>query len=517
MRRLLYVLITVFFIASASFMGYLWSKNKDEKRLFIQENIETIEASFTSLLLKQRQKIHSIYETHITKDDVTQLLLHVKEAKIQREHLFFRGELYEKLLPLYQTLQTFGAKELNIFLSTNTSFLQMHQPQTLSNYDAHAMVAYVSKYRQPLEGLEIQEGFYGWRYVYPIFYENEYVGSVEFVFDLVDVIAPLGQTTLKKAGKESTERDTSFLELKDAHQLSHHITLSNPATKEPSITIVLTKKTDVLAKKQQHFILIGGLFGFASLLLLISLFWIMTLSKKQRDLHGKFAQKDQEVGRLQRVLINYETFLNLMEYWRRPLDAVITRLDKNAKEQGNDRKMILSSKALQLLSQVLDDFTFSYEKEKETVRIIPLFEAIWQIKQLYEVSFKEDGIELSIENGTKTLVSIKLVTIIQAIVNILLFIKEQMERQKKIPGHISISLFDDGASVCVKIKGAGVTFGLEDGEESLKVPLHTNRGLHLSQMIVVREHSGILDVVHDKEESYFKLCLPAIKEIDKKK
>ena len=515
MRRLLYVLISIFIIASLVFVGFLWKTYEEDRQHFIQTNVGHAEALFSTSLKQQRRQISTVYETQLLRDDITQLLLHVKEAKIQREHLFFRSELYEKLLPIYHVLHSFGLKELRIFQSNNTYFLNLSASEVNINEDVSITAQHVSKIRQPIEGAVEEDDGVNWHYVYPIFHEKEYVGSVIFVFDVNAVIMPLEylydtSVSLEKATNESNNRQAVFMPYENAHKLMFRIALFDPTDQQTVANIVVTQTSAIFVKERQQFIASTLLFGIASVLLLGLMLWMHSLSKANQELSKDAISHHQEVGRLQRVLINYESFLSLMSYWRKPLDGVVMALNKKAKEQKDIPELIQSAKSLRMLSRVIDGFSFSYHREEQPLRIIPLFEAVWQVKQLYEESLKDEGIELVIENGTKTLVSIHLVMMVHAMINIVLFFKEHMTTQKKIPGTITLRIFDEGNKVCLVIESEAISFSKKT------TPSHFSTGLDLSRLIIEREHGGMMESVHEENHGYFKIALPCVQEVHPK-
>lgn len=77
MRRLLYILMSIFVLASLVFMGFLWSENEREKQRFVHESVEQIETLFSSLLLAKRQQIDTVHKSHLSKDEITRILLHL--------------------------------------------------------------------------------------------------------------------------------------------------------------------------------------------------------------------------------------------------------------------------------------------------------------------------------------------------------------------------------------------------------------------------------------------------------
>ena len=507
MRRFGMLLLIVFIIITVGAMDFFWSQSEVQKQRTLQEKTHNVEALFDSILLEKKEQVHRLLSVLTTNVDITETLLHVKQAKTEREYLFFKGELYEKYAPLYGVMHSFGVKELSLFLSTNHLFLQMSDipmnEETIHN--KRASLAYVSQYKHPVEGFESFGGVDGWRYFYPIVADKDYVGTIEIVFDIKTIVQRLEEAqglhvTMKK-------KETSALIRNDEGKpLVQSIPLRDITTKETVAELVVMQELE----QTNHVKVLLTVLGVMSVLFVVLLLQGMRFYAHKQTLLCELSKQEHDANRLQRLLIGYETFVSLKEYWHKPLEAIVMRLQSFAKVHGEAMQRNVNE--LRMLTNLLDGLAFSYEKEPIPLRILPLFEAVWQVKQLYELPFKEEGITLHIENGTKSLVSMRTSSMIHAFVTVLLYVKEQMTASKKIPGEITLKLYDNAQSVCVRIEAKGLILKkecclrVENFEES-------NNELHVARLIIEREHRGIFEVICEEEHSYFHISLPVLQEL----
>jgi len=103
-----------------------------------------------------------------------------------------REGLAETLVPYYKSIkQKYEVRQFQFHLPPATSFLRLHKVQKfgddLSGF--RATVVETNRTKQPILGLEVGRGGPGLRVVYPVFYEGEHVGSVEFGGSINKIVA----------------------------------------------------------------------------------------------------------------------------------------------------------------------------------------------------------------------------------------------------------------------------------------------------------------------------------------
>lgn len=112
-----------------------------------------------------------------------------------------RAELYDYFSDDYNLMTDYDIRQFHFHLPDTTSFLRMHAPDKYGDLlaDARYSVWYVNEYGQYISGFEEGRIFNGYRYVYPLVYQDEHIGSVEISVSM--------STVLNALTKENSNKD----------------------------------------------------------------------------------------------------------------------------------------------------------------------------------------------------------------------------------------------------------------------------------------------------------------------
>ena len=104
------------------------------------------------------------------------------ESEAERDRLSF--ELYEKLQPLYARMLDIGIWQVHFHTKDSESFLRMHRPERYGDslIGVRPTVETANRTLQFTHAFEEGRTVNGFRFVYPLFYNEEHVGSVEISF-----------------------------------------------------------------------------------------------------------------------------------------------------------------------------------------------------------------------------------------------------------------------------------------------------------------------------------------------
>lgn len=124
-----------------------------------------------------------IFDTKINTPAIQRLYKHAKDAD-DKEKAIIREKLFNELKETYQILKSVNIKQLHFHLPDNESFLRFHKPSkfgdNLSNI--RETIKYVNKRKKPVDGFEEGRIYNGYRFVFPLFADDEHIGSVEVSF-----------------------------------------------------------------------------------------------------------------------------------------------------------------------------------------------------------------------------------------------------------------------------------------------------------------------------------------------
>lgn len=133
-------------------------------------------------MINQNEVLSLVYDAAMTDDEG------VKDEK--------RDELYDLLEDQYNSLTTYNFRQVHFHLPDNTSFLRMHSPLDYGDdlSDVRATVVNTNENLVISKGFEEGRIFNGFRFVYPLFYLGQHIGSVEISVSMASIIEQLSQT-----------------------------------------------------------------------------------------------------------------------------------------------------------------------------------------------------------------------------------------------------------------------------------------------------------------------------------
>lgn len=140
------------------------------------------------IIISDMHKVsNSIFDNVINTKKVIDIFKKAKSAT-DEEKSKIREELYLSLINNYENFKNYGIQQLHFHLPNNDSFLRFHEPKKFGDNltNIRASVKYVNDNKIPIVGFEEGKIFNGYRYVYPLFDENqEHIGSVEISSSLL--------------------------------------------------------------------------------------------------------------------------------------------------------------------------------------------------------------------------------------------------------------------------------------------------------------------------------------------
>ncbi|TCK62495.1 methyl-accepting chemotaxis protein [Seleniivibrio woodruffii] len=104
--------------------------------------------------------------------------------------------LIRKYSALFKTIEQAGISQFQFHSSDNHSVARLHKPEKFGDdlTSIRATVSEVNSTRKPVQGLELGRAGSGLRSVFPVYYEGQHVGSVEFGGSIDKIIEQLAAT-----------------------------------------------------------------------------------------------------------------------------------------------------------------------------------------------------------------------------------------------------------------------------------------------------------------------------------
>ena len=146
-----------------------------------EKSIEHLTVEYRSLSQYQSALAQQVFEDKIDELPIRQLMSAAAHEQDEQQLAELRQELLERLSPLYERMRQKGFRQLHFHLPGAISFLRFHRPSRFGDnlWKVRAGIARVNLERKPVSGFEEGRVFNGFRYIFPIFYDGEFVGSVE--------------------------------------------------------------------------------------------------------------------------------------------------------------------------------------------------------------------------------------------------------------------------------------------------------------------------------------------------
>lgn len=182
---ILFIIISAFIIAFFNFKRILTIEK------ILSTNAKKIHLEFNSIYKKHKLFADIIFDSYIKNEPSILFIINQANSanKEQKEEL--RNDLYTFLLKDYAYLsQLLNVRQLHFHLKNNESFLRMHRPSRYGDNLTfiRSTVTYVNKYKIPIDGFEEGRIYNGFRFVYPLFFNEKHIGSAEVSYSSYEII-----------------------------------------------------------------------------------------------------------------------------------------------------------------------------------------------------------------------------------------------------------------------------------------------------------------------------------------
>ena len=131
-----------------------------------------------------------VYEDRLQRPAITALMAEAAHTSDPDRRAALRDALSAALADLYPRLVEKGVRQFHFHLPGAVSFLRFHRPGRFGDslWDVRTSLRFVNEERAPIAGFEEGRLFNGFRHVYPLFHDGEFVGSVEVSFSFRAVL-----------------------------------------------------------------------------------------------------------------------------------------------------------------------------------------------------------------------------------------------------------------------------------------------------------------------------------------
>lgn len=176
------------------FVSMILQSGISNKRVFLDEELKRFQGEVNSTLITYEEFSNFIFD-EINQDAEIISIMHQANYALEEEKTDLRDRLYNKLHEKYLTMKKYKYRQFHFHLPNTESFLRVHQADKYGDLlsPVRESVRLANKYQTNVVGFEEGRIFNGFRYVYPLEYNNLHIGSVEISISTGSIIEVLSK------------------------------------------------------------------------------------------------------------------------------------------------------------------------------------------------------------------------------------------------------------------------------------------------------------------------------------
>ena len=216
-KKLIFILSFFFICLFFTYIIFTLIENRKKEHLDAEKKI--IEVTYNTIIEAYKVYSNIIYFNKLNTKETKSILENVYTSSKEEQEII-RKNLYEHLIDMYNNMEDYKLKQLHFHLKNNDSFLRFHRPTKYGDNltEVRHTIAFVNEYQKPISGFEEGRIYNGYRFVYPLKYKGEYLGSVETSVSMKSIMDDLRKelsSDLSFIIKKSVVDNTVFKEERD--------------------------------------------------------------------------------------------------------------------------------------------------------------------------------------------------------------------------------------------------------------------------------------------------------------
>lgn len=203
--NMLKAIAIIFFISLYAIVYTVTTTDKDERiQLLLNQQINTLKHNYEMTINNFNSISDIVNHETFNKQIVLELFYKAKYAKNEEERAVLRKLLYEELKPHFDNLTKAGVNMILFAFEDNKTFLRVHKPSKFGDdlSEVRYSFAYVNKNKKSISGFEHGKISHAFRNLFPLYYNGEYLGSVDISFS---------SKNLRKQMIMSNDNDAHFI------------------------------------------------------------------------------------------------------------------------------------------------------------------------------------------------------------------------------------------------------------------------------------------------------------------
>ncbi|MGM0379811.1 MAG: GGDEF domain-containing protein [Bacillota bacterium] len=189
------IIILIIFLGFLEYRSYLNLKNNYHKSLINEYRLRE-----EAILDSYQKSSKLLFNTHFNTEEIKNLIYKANYAdKLKRDEL--RTKLSDEYQDIYNEMKKYEFRQLHFHLEDKiTSFLRFHKVDKYGDslIGIRSTLEAAHKNKKEITGFEEGRIFNGFRYVYPYFYKDEFVGTVEISVSYSSILKIVNQSYNQK-------------------------------------------------------------------------------------------------------------------------------------------------------------------------------------------------------------------------------------------------------------------------------------------------------------------------------
>jgi len=177
MRQLIVLIFVLAWGITASIQTDRWQEEQDQR---LSEDRTVLATTYRASVAMYRLATETLVTEMVQRPKVLATFAEgIHSTGTARD--LARGKLYRLLSPTYAQLQERGIRQFQFHTSEGLSFLRFHAPDKYGDplFGIRPAIRLANTEQQPVSGFELGRLVSGFRYIYPLFLDDEHLGSVE--------------------------------------------------------------------------------------------------------------------------------------------------------------------------------------------------------------------------------------------------------------------------------------------------------------------------------------------------
>jgi len=186
-------LVFAYFILQTAVIVYLYEQKNQDEEVLTKELQYRYGNTYSNIDTNLRKEIMLDFINYVQKPEVINILSLANQTKDKNKLNSLRKELYQNMLPFYNTLLRRDIKVFHFHLPEAVSFLRMHKPNKFGDtlFDLRPSLEKINKTKKFVTGYESGRLTNAFRNIIPLYNNDTYIGSVEISFSEYKLIKEL--------------------------------------------------------------------------------------------------------------------------------------------------------------------------------------------------------------------------------------------------------------------------------------------------------------------------------------